>query len=191
MRKTGVKTVLTMHENPRRDLIVSTLLRFGTTILLCALPFYKLGVNATAAGYAVLIFFPCSFMLGKPIVGWLAEIGDFFQRQPLAKWQGNFYHFANVQIRMMEVGRELWVVDWDLLAVIGEKPTLMLESVYAPHEYDLIPGTKFHGFSPDGAAKVLSNSRHFEAPRMLMWLQREVYKPHARKRELAADRKMH
>ena len=174
-----------MDENPRRDLIISTVLRLGLTILLCALPFLKFGYGPVAAGYAILIFFPCAFMLSKPIIGWSGEIVDFFSRQPLAKWQGNYYQFANVQIRMMEVGRELWVVDADLLRVIGEKPTLMLESLYDVHEYDTIPDTKLHGFSPQGAEKVLLNSTHLEARRMLMWLQREVYKQHKRKQEVA------
>jgi len=177
-----------MDENPRRDLIISALLRFGLTILLCSLPFLKFGVNVTSAGLALLIFGPCSFMLSKPIMGLSGEIGTFFSRQPLSRWQGIYYQFANVQIRMMDVGHELWVVDTDLLRVIGEKPTLMLGSLYDAHEYDLIPATRFHGFSPDGAEKVLLKSEHFEARRMLMWLQREVYKPHRRKRELAAQR---
>ena len=175
-----------MDENPRRDLIISTILRFGLTTLLCALPFLKYGFGPTAAGFALLLFAACSFMLAKPIMGWAAEIGTFVSRQPLAKWQGIYYQFANVQIRMMEVGRELWVVDTDLLRVIGEKPTLMLGSIYDAHDYDAIPETKFHGFSPEGVEKVLLKSTHFEAKRMLLWLQREVYKPHRRKRELAA-----
>ena len=174
-----------MDENPRRDLIISTVLRFGLTILLCALPFLKFGYGPVAAGYAVLIFFPCVFMLSKPIIGWSGEIADFFTRQPFTKWQGIYYEFAHVQIRMMEVGRELWVVDADLLRVIGEKPTLMLESLYDVHEYDAIPNTKFHGFSPEGAEKVLLKSTHFESKRMLLWLQREVYKQHKRKQEVA------
>lgn len=177
-----------MDENPRRDLIVSTILRFGLTILLCALPFIKFGYGPVAAGYSLLIFFPCVFMLSKPIMAWAAEIGTFVSRQPLARWQGSYYHFANIQIRMMEVGNELWAVDSDLLRVIGEKPTLMLESRYDVHEYDAIPDTRFNGFSPEGAEKVLRESSHFEAGRMLLWLQRDVYKPHRRKRELAAGK---
>jgi hypothetical protein len=86
---------------------------------------------------------------------------------------------------MIEVGRELWVVDADLLRVIGETPTLMLESRYVVSEYRAIADTRFHGFSPAGAEKVLQKSSHHEAKRMLLWLQREVYKQHARKQELA------
>ena len=175
-----------MDENPHRDLIISTVIRFGLSAFLIWLPFWKFGVNPTGAGYALLVAAPCAFMVAKPLVAWSGEIFTFFSRQPLTKWQGIYYQFANIQIRMMEVGRELWVVDEDLLRVIGEKPSLMLESLYDSLEYDLIPDTRFHGFSPQGAEKVLRKSDHYEASRMLMWLQREVYKPHRRKQELAA-----
>ncbi|HEX4859303.1 MAG TPA: hypothetical protein VFV17_09800 [Usitatibacteraceae bacterium] len=177
------------EDTPRRDLAVSAILRFGLTILLCWLPFWKFGVNATAAGFALLIFFPCSFMLAKPIMGIAAEFGDWFGRSHLTPWQGIYYNFANVQLRMFEVGPELWVVDTDLLKVIGEKPSLMLESLYDAHEYDTIPGTRLRGFSPEGAQKLLMASEHFESKRALLWLQREVWKVHRRKRELAAGKR--
>ena len=124
-------------------------------------------------------------LMAKPIIEAAGSWFHWAKRQPYAKWHGNYYEFAGTQIRLMEVGRELWVVDSDLLRVIGEKPTLMLESLYDSLEYDLIPDTRFHGFSPTGAEKILRKSEHYEASRMLMWLQREVYKPHRRKQELA------
>ena len=126
-------------------------------------------------------------LMAKPIVEAGGTWIQWAKQQPYAKWHGNYYEFAGTQIRMMEVGRELWVVDTDLLRVIGEKPTLMLESLYDAHEYDVIPDTKFQGFSPEGAEKVLMKSTHFESKRMLLWLQREVYKAHRRKREMAEE----
>lgn len=124
-------------------------------------------------------------LMAKPLMQAEAALFQWIGRQPHAEWQGNYYNFANVHIRMLEVGSELWIVDRDLLLVIGEKPTLMLGSLYGAHEYGLIPGTRLHGFSPAGAEKVLQASAHFEARRMLLWLKREVYKPHARKLEIA------
>ncbi len=128
-------------------------------------------------------------LMAKPIILAIENWFSWAQDQPLEKFQGAYYNFAGVQIRCFEVGKELWIVDRDLLAVIGEKPSLMLESLYNVHEYDEIPDTGFSGFSPEGAEKVLKASNHQEAGRMLLWLQREVYKPHARKRELAAGRR--
>lgn len=127
-------------------------------------------------------------LLAKPI---LEAGGNWFhwaRKQPYAEWHGHYYEFAGTQIRIFEVGRELWVADADLLRVIGESPSLMLESVYDPHEYDEIPDTRIKAFSPEGAEKVLMASTHQEAGRMLLWLKREVYKPHQRKLDLAAGR---
>jgi hypothetical protein len=124
-------------------------------------------------------------LLAKPVIEAGGTWFHWAKRQPFAEWHGNYYEFAGTQIRMFEVRRELWVVDADLLRVIGEKPSLMLESLYDVHLYDAINETRYRGFSPAGAEKVLSESNHYEAKRMLMWLQREVYKQHRRKQELA------
>ena len=124
-------------------------------------------------------------LLAKPIIEAGGSYFHWARKQPYAEWHGNYYEFAGTQIRLFEVGRELWVVDTDLLRVIGEKPTLMLGSLYGIHEYGAIADGKYHGFSPAGTKKVLSQSVHFEARRMLLWLQREVYKQHARKQDLA------
>ena len=114
-------------------------------------------------------------LLSKPIIEAGGAWFNWAKRQPYAEWQGNYYEFAGSQIRIIEVGRELWVVDADLLRVIGEKPSLMLESLYDNHDYDTIGDTQFRGFSPAGAEKVLRKSEHVESKRMLMWLQRDRY----------------
>ena len=173
-----------MDENPRRELIVSTLLRFGLTVLLCSLPIIKFGFNPVGAGYAFLVFVPCSFMLSKSIIGWAGELGVFVSRQPYAKWHGNYYEFAGSQVRIYPVGKSLWFVDADVLKVIGQKTSLMLQSTFDVHEYDLIPGTKQHGFSEEGVEKLLRASDHSESKRMLLWIQREVVKPFRRKLEI-------
>lgn len=126
-------------------------------------------------------------LLAKPIIeaggNWL----HWTSKQPYEEWQGRYYAFANVQIRMIEVGKELWAVDADLLRVIGEKPTLMLGSIYGTEDYDQLPESKLYAFSPTGAEKVLMKSDHYEAKRMLLWLKREVYKAHQRKLDIARE----
>ncbi len=173
-------------ENPRRDLIVSSLWRFGLTALFCYVPIWKFGWNVIGVGMAFLVFVPCMFMLTKPIIAWGEELGTFLHRQPHAKWHGRHYEFAGVQIRVYPVGKKLWFADTDVLKVLGQKPTLMVESTYDVHEYDTIAGTRQKGFSEEGIEKLLRASDHFEAGRMLLWIQREVVKPHRRKLELAA-----
>jgi hypothetical protein len=177
-----------MDENPRRELIVSTLLRFGLTVFLCALPFIKFGVKPEAAGMSLLIFFPCSFMLSKPIMEWAEVLGVFVRRRPLAKWQGSYYQFAGIHIRIYPIEKSLWFVDSDVLRVIEKKSSPMLRSRFDVNEYELIPGTKLHGFSEQGIEKLLRASPHPEAGRMLLWVQRDVVKPFRRRLEMEADR---
>jgi len=180
-----------MNENPLRDLIISTLLRFGLTALLCALPFMKFGRSGTSASFALLIFAPFSFMLPKSIMAWAEVVASLISQQPLAKWQGNYYEFAGTHIRVYPVCNEdsnsLWFVDSDVLKVIGQKPTLMLESTFDAHEYSLIPGTRQHGFSEVGIEKLLRANNHCESMRLLMWIQREVVKPHRRRLTIASS----
>lgn len=126
-------------------------------------------------------------LMAKPIIEVAANWFNWANKQPFEKWHGRYYSFADKQIRMLEVGEELWAVDADLLRVIGEKPTLMLGSTYGSEDYGPIPDTKLHGFSPSGAEKALRKSSHHEASRMLMWLQREVYKVHQRKQDIARE----
>jgi hypothetical protein len=134
---------------------------------------------------AILAIPIAGVLLAKPILEVAESYIGWARKQPYAKWHGNYYEFAGTQIRLIEVGRELWVVDADILRVIGEKPSLMLENRFSADEYASIAEGNYHGFSPAGTEKVLTESHHLEAKRMLMWLQREVYKPHRRKQELA------
>ena len=124
-------------------------------------------------------------LLAKPILEAGGTWIHWAKRQPFAEWQGNYHEFAGTQIRIFEMRRELWVVDADLLRVIGEKPSVMLESLYDIQDYDAIAETRFRGFSRAGVEKILRKSDHYESKRMLLWLVREVYKPHARKQDLA------
>ena len=122
------------------------------------------------------------FVLAIPIVGVLLATPvleaarpwiRWAKRQPFAESQCNYHEVAGTQIRIFEMGRELWVVDADLLRVIGEKPSVMLESLYDVQDYGAIAETRFRGFSPAGVEKVLSKSDHCESKRMPMWLERK------------------
>lgn len=173
-----------MDENQTRDLIVATIVRFGLTTLLCSFPFMKLGVNPVSAGFAMLIFAPCSLMLSRPIIEWLGVYASYVKRQPYAAWQGNYYEFAGSHIRIYCVNRSIWFNDRDVLKVIGQKRSANLKASFDVLEYDSIPSTWQYGFSEEGVEKLLQSSSHRESKRMLQWIQREVVKPFHRALEL-------
>lgn len=179
-----------LDDDPRRNLLISCLIRIPLALLFIGSPFLLLGVNATAAGVAILFATGCSLLLANPVIGLLEELSTYFDRAPLEKYQGHYYSFAGVQIRVIPAGsrQTLWFVDRDVLAVLGEKPSLMLESLHDAHEYDRIPGTPWQGFSEEGIDKLLRASPHIEAGRMRLWVQREVIKPYRNKLALAAER---
>ena len=173
-----------MGENERRDLILATFVRFGLTAVLCWIPFIKFGVNPASAGFALLIFAPCSLMLSKPIVEWLAIYAAYVKRQPYAAWQGNYYEFAGTQIKVYHLGRSIWFDARDVLRVIRQKPSSRLKDTFDVLEYDSIPGTWRYGFSEEGVEKVLRSSNHRDAIPMLFWVQRQVVKPFHRALDL-------
>jgi hypothetical protein len=58
-------------------------------------------------------------------------------------------------------------------------------------EHDRLPGSRLHGLSEQGVRKLLRLIRHGEASAIELWLEREAFGPHRRRREhdrLAARR---
>ena len=119
--------------------------------------------------------------LAGPLMDWMGHLYDYFNRSPLAPWQGRYYNFAGVHLRVLPVGQTLWIVDRDIFQVLGEKPTLLLPDQFDALEYGLIEGTRFNGFSEDGLERLLKRHSHQDSTRFLVWLRREVFFPHRRK----------
>jgi hypothetical protein len=129
-------------------------------------------------------------LMAKPIIELAANWFNWARRQPYEKWQGNYYEYANVQIRIIELGtgstQRLWFVASDVLKVLGERPTRKLELIYNNDEYRVLPNESLAAFSEEGVRKCLTVSRHPQSVAMLLWIEREVIKPHRRKLEIAS-----
>jgi hypothetical protein len=124
-------------------------------------------------------------LLAKPLIGLVAAWFNWARREPYAKWQGNYYEFANVQIRILVRSDGLWFCDADVLQVIGEKPARGMENIYSAADHQRFDDERIAAFSEQGVARVLRASRHRDAARMWLWLEREVIKQHYRKLEIA------
>lgn len=155
---------------------------------ICAAVTYAASLfNAGAAVASVALW---GAMMAKPIIELGANWLNWARREPYEKWQGNYYEFANVQIRIIEIGtgdtQRLWFVAADILKVLSERPIKKLELAYNRAEYCVLPDENLAAFSEEGVKKYLTVSRHPQSVAMLLWIEREVIKPHRRKLEIAS-----
>ena len=146
----------------------------------------------------VLLIPIVGFLLVAPIMHALSAWYNWQRRQPYAKWQGNYYEFANIQIRIFEVGNDesnehgeigsgtLWFCADDVLKVLGRQVTSQLKGLYTNTEYRELTNEKLFAFSEAGIKKILLSSTHHESKRMMLWIEREVIKAHRRRQELVA-----
>ena len=139
-------------------------------------------------------------LLAKPIIEFGFNYFHWQKKQPYAKWQGNYYEFANIQIRVIEVpdlsqtasarssASALWFCDTDVLKVVGKKPTSLLRALYSNAEYRELPNENLNAFSESGVKKYLMTSTHHESKRMMMWIEREVIRPHRKRHEMTTQK---
>jgi hypothetical protein len=132
------------------------------------------------------------FLFALPVLAWIASrifvhggAGAFswMQRQPLEEWQGMYYAFNDVQVRVYEDDdprRLLFVVD-DVVLAVGLKR--LPESFRIGHSRELvaIPGTKLLALDPTGIENLLGRRNDHEARRFLLWMRREVIAPWEKK----------
>jgi hypothetical protein len=79
-------------------------------------------------------------------------------------------------------------VDVDLLSVLGEEPSEQSRRRADPARYAQLPDNGLWGYSEDGAIALLAASRHVDAHKLRLYLERQVFFPARKKREEAAIR---
>ena len=138
--------------------------------------------------YAGIVFasVPVAGLLVKPLMEFTADGFDWLAKAPLEPWQGRYYRFNDVQVRVYEVGGELWFVDRDVCQSCGLPFDLSFGARFPPAHHDRIAGTREWGFSEAGLESFLAPSRETEAGKFLLCARREVLAAHRRKQENAA-----
>ena len=81
-------------------------------------------------------------------------------QQPLAKWQGSYYSFNDVQVRVFEDEDELWFAAKDVLAAVGMRgiPDSFL-AIY-PDGSRMIPGTRLTALNAKALATLTARYRN-------------------------------
>jgi hypothetical protein len=125
-------------------------------------------------------------LLAKPILESVSSWFKWARKQPYEKWQGNYYEYANVHIRVFDHDDELWFCDVDIFKVL-ELPVdtaNVRTRLFSASEHRHFAEHKLSAFSEAGVQHMLTKSQHRESRAMLLWIEREVLKPHRRKIEL-------
>ena len=123
--------------------------------------------------------------LRKPLVEAIHEGFTWLSQQSMVKWQGIYYSFNDVQVRIYEDDDDLWFVASDVLKAVGMRgvPDSFL-AIY-PDGCKVVPGTRLSALNPAALEAMLGKRNEHEAVRFLQWMRREVVKPWEKKRERA------
>jgi hypothetical protein len=120
-------------------------------------------------------------LLSKQLIELVHEGFTWLSHQPLQAWQGSYYAFDDVQVRIYEVDGALWFAVADILMSIGAKrvPPRFL----ATHRAELrrVPGTALQALPAASLPALLEPMREPAAGRFLLWAQRDVVRPWERK----------
>ncbi len=135
------------------------------------------------------------FVLGTPLAAWLIsrymielihEGFSWLWHQPMQEWQGSFYAFDDVQVRIFEVDDRLWFTVSDVMMAVGMKSIpATFRSTHAA-ELARIPGTAQMAVPSDALGKLLATSRDPRAGRFVLWAERDVVAPWERRKGMRA-----
>jgi len=138
---------------------------------------WKLGHGDKAWTLVALVFsIPViGVAIAKPLVEFAHEGFDWLSAQPMRKYQGRYYAFNNVQIRVIEGEDRLWFSAADVLKACGIRavPALLADV----HELDGLPCLDM-----EGLRRLHETYREIELGRLTLWAEREVLLPWERKR---------
>jgi hypothetical protein len=138
---------------------------------------WKLGGRAWALTAFVFSTPVIGVAIARPLVELTHEGFTWLAAQPLREWEGNYYAFGGVQIRVYDEDGALWFVTADVTKATG-LPSLPRELAAGR----VISGTRLKALSIGELEKLLLGHGGPEATRFLLWAQREVVTPWERKR---------
>ena len=130
-------------------------------------------------------------LLALPLLAWglsrMVVHGGFaglrwMHRKQYERWHGMYYEFATVHLRAAEHDDgSLVFVESDLLTVI-EQPDSATVKLFGPAERVMLPQSGEPALTQAGCERLLMKCPHADAKKLLLFLQRECFKPYAKRR---------
>jgi hypothetical protein len=166
------------REGTNRALVIE--LAFRAAICVAVTWFLWLGSGAIGLVFAALIW---GLLMVKPILELVPMLVREMKRSAWSEWDGDVIVFEIYRLRVRSVAGYPWIVDDDLLAVLGKQGSDAERRRSDPAKRAQLPGTKLWGYSEAGALKYLSSSRHSDAHKLRLVLERQVFLPARKRRE--------
>ncbi len=121
-------------------------------------------------------------LVAKPLIEGTAEGMRWMRQRSDKEWEGNYYEFSGVQVRIFEHADLLWFCVADVIRAVGKgKGVDDLANTYSTGGR-IVPGTKLLSLSLAGLEKNLGEGATQDALRFLVWARRDVVTPWERKR---------
>src|SRR5688572_5009935 len=126
--------------------------------------FHRMVGGGMGIAFGLLLVLPVA---GKLVAKQLIELSHegftWLSQQPLAAWQGQYYAFDDVQVRIYEVDSELWFTVGDVLKAIDVKR--LPASFVSTHRAEIrrVPGTMHQAVTASALAPLLGPMREAKA----------------------------
>lgn len=141
---------------------------------------WKLGGKAWALIALVVAVPVFGWSISRPLVEVIHEGFTWMSTQHLEKWEGNYYEFAGVQIRVFNDGNQLWFAAADVIKATGIPANA--DSLLAAYQNGCKVLERLTCLNMPALEKLVAAHRGPETGRLLLWAQREVVGPWEKKR---------
>jgi hypothetical protein len=165
------------HEGTSRALWIELAIRIALGSLVTWL-FYA----SSGAGGLVFAAPVWGLLLAKPILELIPMLARGTKRLAWSE-DGEVIAFGSHRLRVRYVAGYPWIVDEDLLAVLGKEGSDTVRRRADPANCAQLPDSSLWAYSEAGAVKYLSSSRHPDANKLRLLLERQVFLPARKKRE--------
>ena len=131
------------------------------------------------------------FLLTLPVLAWFASRAivhgstgavGWINRKATSEWEGHYYAFNDVQIRIYESDGRLWFVARDVLQSLEMNDVADSFLARFGDNARLLEREKLTALDADGLQKLLGRRQDHEAVRFLLWMRRDVLMPWEKKK---------
>src|SRR5258708_21539216 len=162
-------------------LLIRVVLSLGLSALVTWIG-WKLGQKSWA-----LIAFVCSvpvvgFAIARPLIELSHEGLTWMRHSPMSEWEGSYYEFGGVHIRVYELDGRLWFAGADVIKAVDVQASPNLLMTTNPRGCREIPGTGLACLTAEAVEELLLAHAPPEGGRFINWMKREVLMPWERKR---------